>query len=100
VTTFAVKYIANKQKIIKKLTSFTTQNKLEKDKYHSFKDISLPSLDEKAQIEHIVVSRFGIFLIEKKYMKGWIYGFIHSSLSLVTAYSKVPCLIMSLERTI
>ena len=60
--------------IEEKLTSFTTQNKLEKDKYHSFKDISLPSLDEKAQIEHIVVSRFGIFLIEKKYMKGWIYG--------------------------
>ncbi|WP_339385147.1 nuclease-related domain-containing protein, partial [Vibrio paracholerae] len=30
--------------------------------------------DGTTQIDHIVVSKFGVFVIETKYMKGWIFG--------------------------
>lgn len=48
--------------------------KLDKNEYHLIKDISLPALGNKTQIEHMIVSPYGIFIIETKYMKGWIYG--------------------------
>lgn len=38
------------------------------------KDLTLPSRGGTTQIDHVVVSRFGIFVIETKNMKGWIYG--------------------------
>ena len=44
--------------------------------YRTFGDIYLPRPDGKGttQIDHIVVSRFGIFVIETKNYKGWIFG--------------------------
>ena len=38
------------------------------------KNVTLPTADGTTQIDHIVVSEFGIFVIETKNMKGWIYG--------------------------
>ncbi len=43
--------------------------------YTLIKDITLPTEDGTTQIDHVVVSRFGIFVIETKNMKGWIFGF-------------------------
>ncbi|QJE94537.1 nuclease-related domain-containing protein [Luteolibacter luteus] len=44
--------------------------------YRSFHDLYLPRPDGSGttQIDHVVVSRFGIFVIETKYYNGWIFG--------------------------
>ncbi len=48
--------------------------RLEKDKYHLFKNVTLPTEDGTTQIDHILVSQYGIFVIGTKNMKGWIFG--------------------------
>ena len=47
---------------------------LPKKHYHLIKNVTLPSGNGTTQIDHIVVSRFGIFVIETKNMTGWIFG--------------------------
>jgi predicted RNA-binding Zn-ribbon protein involved in translation (DUF1610 family) len=42
--------------------------------YYLFKDVLLPTAKGTTQIDHVLVSRFGIFVIETKNMKGWIFG--------------------------
>ena len=42
--------------------------------YHSRHNVTLRTLDGTTQIDHIIVSRFGIFVVETKNMKGWIFG--------------------------
>ncbi len=49
--------------------------KLEKDVYHRLNSITLPRANGgSTQIDHIIVSVYGIFVIETKNYKGWIYG--------------------------
>jgi len=47
---------------------------LNKDKYHLLKNITLPTEDGTTQIDHIIVSIYGVFVVETKNMKGWIFG--------------------------
>ena len=47
---------------------------LPKDEYHLIKDVTLQTEDGTTQIDHIIVSRYGLFAIETKNMKGWIFG--------------------------
>lgn len=47
---------------------------LNKNDYHLIKNVTLPTEDGSTQIDHIIVSRYGIFVIETKNMKGWIFG--------------------------
>lgn len=47
---------------------------LDKNEYHLIKDVTLPTEDGTTQIDHIIVSKFGIFVVETKNMKGWIFG--------------------------
>ena len=47
---------------------------LPKDQYHLIKNVTLPTDDGTTQIDHIIVSKFGIFVVETKNMKGWIFG--------------------------
>lgn len=48
---------------------------LDPNEYSIINDVSLPLEDGgTTQIDHIVVSRFGIFVIETKNMSGWIFG--------------------------
>jgi len=47
---------------------------LDKSKYHLLKNVTLPTEDGTTQIDHIIVSRFGIFVVETKNLKGWIFG--------------------------
>lgn len=42
--------------------------------YYLFKDVLLQIDKGTTQIDHVLVSRFGIFVIETKNMKGWIFG--------------------------
>lgn len=51
-------------------------SKLDPALYRHFHDLYLPRPDGQgtAQIDHVVVSSFGIFVIETKNYKGWIFG--------------------------
>jgi hypothetical protein len=42
--------------------------------YHAFHNVTLPTPDGTTQIDHIFISCFGIFVVETKNMKGWIFG--------------------------
>ena len=42
--------------------------------YHRFHDEFAPSGNGTTQIDHLVVSQFGVFIVETKNLKGWIYG--------------------------
>jgi restriction system protein len=44
------------------------------DSYEIFNDVTLPTAKSSTQIDHIVVSPFGIFVIETKNYSGWIFG--------------------------
>jgi restriction system protein len=47
---------------------------LDKREYRLLKNVTLPIEGGSTQIDHIIVSRFGVFVIETKNMKGWIFG--------------------------
>ena len=47
---------------------------LNKNEYHLIKNVTLPTEDGTTQIDHIIVSKYGIFVVETKNMKGWIFG--------------------------
>jgi restriction system protein len=47
---------------------------LDKRIYTLFKNVTLPTEDGSTQIDHVIVSRYGVFAIETKNMKGWIFG--------------------------
>ncbi len=44
------------------------------NEYHLFNDVYICFNDKSVQIDHIVVSKYGIFVIETKNIKGWIFG--------------------------
>jgi restriction system protein len=47
---------------------------LDKEEYHLIKNVTLPTEAGTTQIDHIIVSQYGIFVVETKNMKGWIFG--------------------------
>lgn len=47
---------------------------LPRGRYTRFHDVTLPFPGGTAQIDHVFVSRFGVFVIETKNWSGWIYG--------------------------
>jgi len=56
------------------LVNLFTKLKLDKNKYHLIKNVTLPTEDGTTQIDHIIVSEYGIFVVETKNIKGWIFG--------------------------
>ena len=56
------------------LVNTSSKIKLNKNKYHLIKNVTLPTEDGTTQIDHIIVSEYGIFVVETKNMKGWIFG--------------------------
>lgn len=57
--------------------NLSTKFLLDKNKYHLIKSVTLPTEDGTTQVDHIIVSVFGVFVVETKNMKGWIYGGQH-----------------------
>ena len=47
---------------------------LPKDSYKVINNLLLQSGGHSTQIDHVVISVYGVFVIETKYYKGWIYG--------------------------
>lgn len=48
--------------------------KLPSEEYHLFNDVTLPTRRGTTQVDHVLLSRFGVFVIETKNMSGWIFG--------------------------
>ena len=42
--------------------------------YRSLHNLTLPTRDGTTQIDHVIVSEFGVFVIETKNLAGWIFG--------------------------
>jgi len=50
------------------------ERNLSRHDYRLFKNVTFPTDNGTTQIDHLLVSRYGVFVIETKNMKGWIFG--------------------------
>lgn len=48
--------------------------RLPKDTYIKLENVTLPTRSGTTQIDHVFVSKYGIFVVEVKNMNGWIFG--------------------------
>jgi restriction system protein len=55
-------------------TTFGMWLSLDAGTYHRIDNLIVPSRGDTTQIDHLLVSIYGIFVIETKNMKGWIFG--------------------------
>lgn len=53
---------------------FLRERPLHGPDYHHFREIIIPGLRGTTEIDHLVVSKFGIFVVELKDYSGWIFG--------------------------
>ena len=58
------------------------------NEYHLFNDVYVYINDKSIQIDHIVVSKYGVFVIETKNIKGWILGGDNSEYWTKNVYGK------------
>lgn len=56
------------------LVKFAAKLRLPAETYHRIHNVTLPTPDGSTQIDHVFVSQFGIFVVETKNMRGWIFG--------------------------
>lgn len=56
------------------LVKFGAWLRLPAHTYQRVHNVTLPTPTGSTQIDHVFVSRFGIFVVETKHMKGWIFG--------------------------
>ena len=62
---------------------------LDQDRYTLLNDCTLPDeQNQTTQIDHILLSPFGIFVIETKNYKGWIFGSQHQKMWTQKIYKK------------
>ena len=47
---------------------------LDKNVYRLIKNVTIPADGGTTQIDHIIVSRYGVFVVETKNLRGWIFG--------------------------
>ncbi len=66
-----------KGKVGEFLVNLSARLFLDKSRYHLIKNVTLPTEDGTTQIDHVLVSEFGVFVVETKNMKGWIFGSPH-----------------------
>jgi len=70
------------------LLNFVINITLDKKKYQLLKNVTLRTDDGTTQIDHIIVSQYGVFVIETKNYKGWIFGREHSKTWTQSIYGK------------
>lgn len=56
------------------MVNLTAKLFLDSKTYHLIKNVTLPTEEGTTQIDHIIVSPYGVFVVETKNMKGWIFG--------------------------
>lgn len=57
-----------------RMVRLTARLRLDPRVYRAFNDVTLPTADGTTQIDHVYVSPYGIFVVETKNRKGWIFG--------------------------
>ena len=61
------------------VVNLMTKRRLNKDDYHLIRNVSLPTEESCIQIDHVIVSIYGIFVVETMNMRGSIYGSPHNT---------------------
>lgn len=56
--------------------------------YTSINDVTIPTRNGTTQIDHVIVSRYGLFVVEAKNMKGWIFGDEHAKQWTVSVFGR------------
>ena len=57
-----------------KTTQLGLQTRLDSEDYKRFHDVIFPAYNGTTQVDHILLSKFGIFVIETKNINGWVFG--------------------------
>lgn len=57
-----------------KKTTFNMWLSLNSKTYRRFHNVILPSKNGTTQIDHVIISPYGLFIVETKNKKGWIFG--------------------------
>lgn len=57
----------------RKVNSSLKRN-LDQNEYRVIKDLTLPAGNGTTQIDHVIISRYGVFIVETKNLRGWIFG--------------------------
>lgn len=57
-----------------KKTALNIWASLNDNVYHRFHNLILPSKNGTTQIDHLLVSQYGLFIVETKNRSGWIFG--------------------------
>jgi ribosomal protein L37AE/L43A len=57
-----------------KKTTFNMWLSLDAKIYRRFHDVIIPGKNGTTQIDHLLVSQYGLFIVETKNIKGWIFG--------------------------
>lgn len=57
-----------------KKTALNIWFSLDKNTYRRFHNIIIPSKNGTTQIDHLLLSPYGLFIVETKNMQGWIFG--------------------------
>lgn len=70
------------------MVKFAAKLRLPGDTYHRIHNVTLPTPDGSTQVDHIFVSRYGIFVVETKNMKGWIFGGENQAIWTQTIFKK------------
>lgn len=60
-----------------KKVQIVTSLLLDRNQYRRIDNVTIPVRDGTTQIDHVIVSIYGIFVIETKNIKGWIFGGSH-----------------------
>lgn len=63
-----------KGRVGESFVNLSSRINLDKTIYKSIYDVTLPVDDSTTQIDHIILSPFGVFVIETKNYKGWIFA--------------------------
>jgi hypothetical protein len=69
-----VVYTHNFQNSGEELVARTLQGNFKGDDYHLLNHVTLKHRGGTTQVDHILVSRFGVFVIETKDYTGWIFA--------------------------
>ena len=57
-----------------KKTTFNMWVSLNANTYQRYHDVIIPTSNGSTQIDHLLVSPYGLFIVETKNLKGWIFG--------------------------